>query len=341
MKKYMMVAMSMIVLAVGLVGCSSKDTKNETNKTVETNESTETNGTKKANNKDTNTEDANPTRTITDIKGTVEIPSNPQRIVDISGTSDILSILGYDVVGTANSDAYDYTRFPSYLEDVLEEAKILGYSMIAEMDVEAIIALEPDLIVISTVQEKMYDQLSKVAPVIMLEMKQMDWKEDFMHVATVFGEEEKATEWMNTYLSKASEVGDRIKETYGKETSYLSFLASSGSLFIFDSAGLGTIFYDDMGLAKPEGMPEQENVSLPVVTYEGLAEINSDYIFVVATNEDLATLTDGSIWNSVNAVKEGHVINLTASPYFNQGYSPIGRLAFLEEVEELLASTNE
>lgn len=34
--------------------------------------------------------------------------------------SDILSILGYSVVGTANSDAYDYTKYPSYLEDVLE-----------------------------------------------------------------------------------------------------------------------------------------------------------------------------------------------------------------------------
>ena len=73
---------------------------------------------------------------------------------------------------------------------MLGDAQILGYSMLAEMDVEAIIALEPDLIVISTVQEKMYDQLSKIAPVVMVEMKQVDWKEDFMHVAKVFGKEE-------------------------------------------------------------------------------------------------------------------------------------------------------
>lgn len=245
------------------------------------------------------------------------------------------------MIGTANSDGYDYTKLPTYLEDVLKNAKILGYSMLAEMDVEAIIALEPDVIVISTVQEKMYDQLSKIAPVVMIEMKQVDWKEDFMHVANVFGKEEEATTWINNYLDKAAAVGDQIKATYGENSTYLSFLASAGSLFIFDQAGLGSVLYDDLGLTKPAGMPEQEDISLPVVSLEGLAEINSDYIFAIGTDEDLQTLTASSIWNGTEAVKAGNVVTLPASPYFNQGYSPIGRLAFVEEVQQLLASMHE
>ena len=321
MKKHILLVMSIFVLVFSLVGCGNNNQA----------------GQQSAN----EGQEVKETRVVKDVKGEVEIPMHPERIVDISGASDILSILGYDVIGTANSDGYDYTKFPSYLEDVLGHAQILGYSMLAEMDVEAIIALEPDLIVISTVQEKMYDQLSKIAPVIMVEMKQMDWKEDFMHVATIFGEEEKATKWIDTYLAKAKEVGASIRETYGEESSYLSFLASGGSLFIFDGAGLGTIFYDDMGLAKPEGMPQQENVSLPVVTFEGLAEINADYIFAIATDEDLAALTASSIWNGTEAVKNGNVVTLPASPYFNQGYSPIGRLVFVEEVEALLAGMHE
>lgn len=318
MKKSLLLIMSTFALIFGLVGCSSSEPKVEEN----SNEIVET-------------------KVVTDVKGEVEIPANPQRMVDLSGASDILHLLGYDVVGTANSDGYDYTKFPTYLEAVLAGAEILGYSMLAEMDVEAIIALNPDLIVISTVQEKMYDQLSKIAPVVMVEMKQVDWKEDFMHVAKVFGKEEIATEWINDYLAKAEEVGAHIKATYGEDSTYLSFLASAGSLFIFDQAGLGSILYNDMGLAKPEGMPEQENISLPVVTLEGLAEINSDYIFAVGTDEDLATLTASSIWNNTEAVKKGNIVTLPASPYFNQGYSPIGRLAFVEEVQSLLASMHE
>lgn len=91
---------------------------------------------------------------MTDVRGEVEIPADPQRIVDLSGNSDILSILGYSVVGTANSDAYDYTKFPTYLEDTLQGAEILGYSMQDTIDIEAVMNLAPDLIIISTVQEK-------------------------------------------------------------------------------------------------------------------------------------------------------------------------------------------
>ena len=78
-----------------------------------------------ASNSATNEENVNGnTVTVTDVRGEVEIPADPQRIVDLSGNSDILSILGYDVIGTANSDAYDYTKFPSYLEETLDGAEI-------------------------------------------------------------------------------------------------------------------------------------------------------------------------------------------------------------------------
>ena len=279
------------------------------------------------------------TVTVTDVRGEVEIPAEPQRIVDLSGNSDILSILGYKVVGTANSDAYDYTKFPSYLEDTLSGAEILGYSMQDTMDIEAVMNLNPDLIVISTVQEKMYDQLSEIAPTVMIQLEALDWKEDVKAFAKVFNKEDAANEWLANYETKAKEAGDKIKAEYGEDTTYLSFLASGGQFFIFDGAGFGSVLYEDMGLAKPEGMPEQSDISLPVVTYEGLASIKSDYIFLITTDEDYAQLESNAIWNSLPAVKEGKVVKLTASPYFNQGYSSIGREILVDEIGDMLNET--
>ena len=46
------------------------------------------------------------------------------------------------------------------------------------MDIEGILELEPDLIIISSVQEKMYEQLQQFAPTVMIELAQIDWKED-------------------------------------------------------------------------------------------------------------------------------------------------------------------
>lgn len=300
--------------AMMFVGCASNGTANE-DKTTEN------------------------TVTVTDVRGDVEIPADPQRIVDLSGNSDILSILGYDVVGTANSDAYDYTKFPSYLEEILKGAEILGYSMQDTMDVEAVMNLNPDLIVISTVQEKMYDALSEIAPTVMIQLEALNWKDDVRTLAKVFNKEDVANEWIANYENKAKEAGDKIKAEYGEDTTYLSFLASGGQFFIFDGAGFGDVLYNDMGLAKPAGMPEQTDISLPVVTYEGLAAIQSDYIFVIATDEDLAQLEANSIWNNLPAVKNGNVVVLESSPYFNQGYSSIGREILVDEIGDMLNET--
>lgn len=279
------------------------------------------------------------TVTVTDVRGEVEIPAEPQRIVDLSGNSDILSILGYKVIGTANSDAYDYTKFPSYLEETLKGAEILGYSMQDTMDVEAVMNLNPDLIVISTVQEKMYDQLSEIAPTVMIQLEALNWKDDVKAFAKVFNKEDAANKWLADYEAKAKVAGDKIKSEYGEDTTYLSFLASGGQFFVFDGAGFGSVLYEDMGLARPEGMPEQTDISLPVVTYEGLASIKSDYIFAIATAEDLAQLESNAIWNNLPAVKEGKVVILESSPYFNQGYSSIGRELLVDEIGGMLNET--
>lgn len=293
-----------------------------------------------AKNNNKNNEDAvENTVTVIDVKGEVEIPKEPKKIVDLSGNSDILSILGYKVIGTANSDAYDYTKFPAYLEETLKGAEILGYSMQDTMDIEAVMNLSPDLIVISTVQEKMYDALSEIAPTVMVELEALDWKEDVKTFAKVFNKEDVAESWLKEYEEKAKAEGEKIKSQYGEATTYLSFLASGGQFFIFDGAGFGSVLYEDMNLGKPDGMPEQSDISLPVVTYEGLASINTDYIFLIATDEDLAQLESNTIWNSIPAVKNGNVVVLESSPYFNQGYSSIGRDLLVDEIGEILNET--
>ena len=86
-------------------------------------------------------------------------------------------------------------------------------------------------------------------------------------------------------------------------------------------------------------MPEQSDISLPVVTYEGLASINADYIFLITTDDDLKQLERNAIWNNLPPVKEGKVVILDSSPYFNQGYSPIGRELLVDEIGEILNET--
>ncbi|SFU58522.1 iron complex transport system substrate-binding protein [Clostridium sp. DSM 8431] len=279
------------------------------------------------------------TVTVTDVKGEVEIPANPKRIVDLSGNSDLIEELGGNVVGTANTDAYNNNEIQSFIADKLSDAEVLGYSMQAEMDVEKIMNLNPDLIIISTYQEKMYDTLSEIAPTVMVQLDALDWKQDVLTFGKILNKESEAQEWLSNYEEKATAEGDKIKEEFGANTTYLSILASGGQIYVYDNAGLGSILYNDMGLAKPEGMPAQSDISLPVVTYEGLAAIKADYIFVMGTDDDLAQLESNPIWNSIPAVQQGHVVVLPATPYFSKCYTIVGRELLLGEIGEKLNAT--
>lgn len=276
------------------------------------------------------------TITVRDAKGEVEIPAEPKRIVDLSGNSDILSLLGYSVAGTANSDAYDYTQLPTYLQEPLQGAKILGYSMQDTMDIEGILELHPDLIIISGVQEKMYEQLKKIAPTLMVELAQTDWRQDVNTFARMMQQEDRAASWLKSYDEKAKKAGAAVRKANGEDTTYLELLASGGQLFVFDAAGIGSVLYEDMGLKKPANMPRQDSISLPVISYEGLADLDADHLIVVGTDADMKALKKNSIYKTMQAVKNKQVTELPSSPYFNIGYSSIGRDVFLNEVQSLL-----
>lgn len=340
MKKQILFCTAILSCLISLMGCGAQS-KNAVVNTTQASTSADTSTTTNQSSPSQETTQTDNTVTIQDVKGEVTIPLNPQRVIDLSGNSDILHILGYSVIGTANSDAYDYTKLPSFLEDALSGAQILGFSYQDTMDIENILPLNPDLIIISTRQEKMYDQLKEIAPTIMIELAQTNWQEDLMTVAKLFNKTDTAQAWLDTYLQKAKKVGDEIKASHGEDTSYLSLLASGGQLYVFDAAGMGSLLYEDMKLQRPTGMPEQVDVSLPVITYEGLAAIDANYIIVIGTDEDMAALKENAIWNSLPAVTAKNILELPSSPFFNQTYSAIGRDLLLDEIETLLERTKE
>ncbi len=274
------------------------------------------------------------TRVVQSVKGDVEIPADPKRIVDISGSSEELVLLGHTPVATANVDSYETDKVPSYIEDKLGDAKVVGHSMMDTMDIEAILQAEPDLIIMAPRQEKIYDQLKEIAPVVMLEDQSNNWEAKFTDVAKLFGQEDEAQKWLDNYYAKAKKLGDEIKSANGEDTTYLTVLASSGQFMVFTEGGIGTILKEDMGLPQPSNMPKQDSITLPTVTMEGLTEIDPDHIIVIATESDKADLEKSSVWKEMRAVKDGNVTILNASPYFSQAYNPIGRELLLQSIKD-------
>ncbi len=140
MKKRLAIILSMVMLLlVGVVGCTSGD-----NKTDET------------------AQEENKTVVITDQKGEVEVPVNPKNIVVLDyGSLDIMSKLGVEPVALPKGS------LPSYL-DKYKDDKYVDLGSLKEFDLEKINAAEPDLIIIEGRQESYYEDLKKIAPVLYL-----------------------------------------------------------------------------------------------------------------------------------------------------------------------------
>lgn len=303
--------LGMATLAVGMfVGCSNSKTSEESNT-------------------------SNEKRIVQSVKGEVEIPANPKKIVDISGSTEELVLLGHTPVATANVDSYKTDQVPEYMADKLKDTKIVGHSMMDTADIEGILSVEPDLIIMSPRQEKIYDQLAEIAPTVIINDNANDWEAKFKEVAKLFDQKDEAQNWLDNYYKKAKEVGEEIKKANGDGT-YLSVLASSGQFMVFTEGGIGTILKSDMSLPQPSKMPEQDSITLPTVTLEGLTEIDADHIIVLGTESDKADLESNSVWNEMRAVKNGKVTILDVSPYFSQAYNPMGRELLLESIKNEL-----
>ena len=65
---------------------------------------------------------------------------------------------------------------------------------------------------------KIYDQLEKVAPTVVLETNLEDWRGKFRKVGKLFDEEKKADKWIADYDKKADSLSKKIKEKTKDET---------------------------------------------------------------------------------------------------------------------------
>lgn len=279
--------------------------------------------------------DKSETRVVQSVKGEVKIPSNPKKIVDISGSSEELLLAGYKPIATANVDSYETDKLPSYIREELKDVKIVGHSMMDTMDMEAILEVNPDLIIMSQRQEKIYDQLKEIAPVVMMKDYANDWRSKLTDVSKLFDKEEETKSWLQKYDEKATKLGKEVIEKNGEKT-YLPVLASSGQFMVFSDGGIGTLINDDMKLARPKNMPKQDGITLPMISMEGLTDIDADHIVVIATESDKKDLENSAIWAQIRAVKDGNVTILDSAPFFSQSYNPMGKELLLESVKNEL-----
>jgi iron complex transport system substrate-binding protein len=245
-------------------------------------------------------------RTITHDKGQTEIPARPERIVALDNSLvEAVVLLDRPLVGGISSYR-DQTGFPDYLGDAVADTEDVG--PLEQPDLEAIAALEPDVIVSATVRhDALYDELSKIAPTVFVKTTGPQWRENITFLGEALGAEDKAAEELTEYKEHAKAVGNAINAEADNPTISIVRFLDGPTRLMAASSFIGHIL-SDAGLARPE--PQAVDEFAVEIGEEQIRLADGDYIFVTSFSGGEPAkerYLRNPLWGELEAVKAGNV----------------------------------
>jgi iron complex transport system substrate-binding protein len=264
-------------------------------------------------------------RTVGHFGGSTEIPAEPKKIVVIAtGQLDAALTLGVVPTGVAYGDGaalvpdYISFSFPQYA-DRMDRFVDVGNRQ--EVDIEAIAAIEPDLILANKAgSEDIYSTLSTIAPTVLTEGTGVNWKQDFLLLADALGRTEQAQTFVDTFTSDAAALGDSVAGGGTPTVSFVRFTADRARVFGIPSFA-GYIAWD-AGLARPES--QQFDKTSQDFSEEEIQLANADWVFVSSQDAEAdssaASYTTNPLWTGMSAATENHIVRVDDDPwYLNAG----------------------
>ncbi|MFL6562215.1 MAG: ABC transporter substrate-binding protein [Bacillus sp. (in: firmicutes)] len=283
--------------------------------------------------------------TVEHAMGSTTIKGTPKKVVILTneGTEALLA-LGVKPVGAVQSWLGD--PWYDHIKNDMDGVEVVGVE--SEVNVEKIASLKPDLIIGNKLrQEKVYEQLSAIAPTVFSETLRGDWKDNFKLYAKALNLEEKGTEVLSAYDNHVADLKAKLGDKVNQEVSVVRFMAGKSRIYYTDS--FSGIIFDQLGFkraAQQEALftPDNKLGLLAVeVGKEVIPKMDGDllFYFTYAPQGDKAALdtakewTNDPLWKNLNAVKSGHVYEVSDATWNTAG----GILAaniMLDDLEKIL-----
>lgn len=248
---------------------------------------------------------ASTTDTVTDDYGrTVVIPAHPQRVVSLSpAVTEIIYALGADSLLVGRTD------FCEYPDAALQIPSVGG---ISNLNIEQILSLHPDLVISgSMVGKKATDQMDQMGTpmVCVIEKPRFEALYDNIRAIGRLVGKEKEADSLNALMSERANALDNhtITQSHDNALPKVYYVVGFGPTGNF-TAGGNTFINDIIRMAGGRNIAEEVegwNYSL-----EALMQENPDYIIV--RREDSAAFCGMKPYNTLDAVRKGHVIGIVS-----------------------------
>lgn len=282
------------------------------------------------------------TRTIVHAAGTTEVPVDPQRIVTLQDQNALLPLLelGVKPVASAGLVAADGTTTFRRTEG-FDTGGIQFLGAYGEPNLEAIAAARPDLIVSDEYGgEGVYDELSRIAPTVFVQVFDRPLTDALGDFAEVVGEEQRAEQLLADYQARIDRFRAALGGDLDRTTVSLLSTGDPGRFYRADAGGQAQYtVMRDLGLPRPA--PQREGAAPDDAEYglERLAEHDADAVLVndfggESPEPGVAALVGSPLYANLAATRAGqsHVIDGTRS--VGSAWARMG--LFLDELERVL-----
>ncbi|WP_338541666.1 AraC family transcriptional regulator [Paenibacillus tundrae] len=268
-------------------------------------------------------------------------------VTKLEGTPNKIAAADYRIMDTLNAlgvyphatTTYGGSTVLPYMDVDQQNPDILPLG--DKINLEAAVESEPDLIIARHIEPTVYEQLSKVAPVIVFR-GDGDWREEMKEIATVVGKEQQAEDWLAQYDLKAAQIKEKMAQHIGEDETFLFMRVQKNVQVASPNVHLGATLSKDLGL---KYVPQLTNMkdTYETLSLETLPELNPDHIFMTigkstVSHDDeaekvLEEMKQSAVWSNLKAVKAG---NIHIMPQWVFGDYPNIKVESLELVEQAL-----
>lgn len=254
--------------------------------------------------------------TIEHKYGSVTIDAPPQRVVSV-GYSEQDALLALGVVPVGLRDWYGNQPFAvwPWAQDELGDAtpRIIG---LGELDMEAIVALEPDLItgISSGMTAEEYDTLSRIAPTLAQPGEYVDygtpWDVELRLIARALGRSARAESIIDD-IDEQFDAARRSHPEFEGATAAFAFLYQSQP-GAYASQDTRSRFLSRLGFEIPEIYDELAGESFFIsISEERIDLLDVDVIvWIASTDEGRQAILDLELRERLDAAQEGREIFL-------------------------------
>lgn len=249
----------------------------------------------------------------------VNVPLSPKRaaVADLAAL-DTIDALGFgkSVVAVPKEQKIDY------LAKYVDDKNVINIGTAKELDMEKLIASEPDVIFIGGRMQERYDELSKIAPVVFLEVDYEKGsfesiKKNIATIAKIYGVDHKADATIKAYEDRLA----AIKMKVGGKSAIIGLITSS-SLHTLGNNKRCSLITTDAGfdnLAKDVGSTHGNESS-----FELLVKLNPEFIFILDRDSAIAKpgakmaqqIMDNELVKKTAAYANGKIFYLTPAPWY-------------------------